>query len=284
MTAGPPRRRRRGVLPGFRLTLGFTVLYLTLIVVIPLAGLLAKAGTVPLGAMLALLGNPRTLAAFRVSFGIALLATLANLPIGLLLAWSLTRYRFPGRRLLDALIDLPFALPTAVAGIALTTLYVDQGWIGAVLARLGIVVAFTPAGIGVALAFVGLPFVVRSIQPVLSELDRDAEEAALILGARPWQIFRRVILPPLVPAALTGAALAFARAVGEYGSVIFIAGNRPAVSEIVPLLIVSRLEQYDYPGAALLGAAMLLLSLVLLLLINAAQRWTVAGQAASRAS
>lgn len=276
-------RRRRSVLPGFGLTLGFTSLYLALIVVIPLAGLLAQAGRVPWAAIGATLANPRALAAFRVSFGISFLAALANLPVGLLLAWALTRYPFPARRLVDALIDLPFALPTAVAGIALTALYVDDGWIGAVLAHFGIAVAFTPSGIAVALAFVGLPFVVRSIQPVLADLDRDAEEAALTLGARPGQIFWRVILPQLVPAALTGAALAFARGVGEYGSVIFIAGNRPAISEIVPLLIVSKLEQYDYPGAALLATAMLALSLVMLLLINLAQRWTAAGDPVTHA-
>ena len=283
VSAVPPNRRRRSVLPGFGLTLGFTSLYLALIVVIPLVGLLLKAGHVPWADIAATLANPRALAAFRVSFGIAFLAALANLPVGLLLAWALTRYRFPARRLVDALIDLPFALPTAVAGIALTALYVDDGWIGAILAHFGIAVAFTPSGIAVALAFVGLPFVVRSIQPVLADLDRDAEEAALTLGARPGQIFWRVILPQLVPAALTGAALAFARGVGEYGSVIFIAGNRPAISEIVPLLIVSKLEQYDYPGAALLGTAMLVLSLVMLLLINLAQRWTAAADPVTHA-
>jgi sulfate transport system permease protein len=275
--------RRRSVLPGFGVTLAFTSLYLTLIVAIPLAGLIVKTAALPWGDIVATLANPRAIAAFKVSFGIAFLAALANMPVGLLLAWSLTRYRFPGRRMVDALIDLPFALPTAVAGIALTTLYVDDGWIGSVLAWFGVTVAFNPAGIGVALAFVGLPFVVRSIQPVLNDLDREAEEAALTLGARPLQIFWRVMLPPLVPAALTGAALAFARGVGEYGSVIFIAGNRPAVSEIVPLLIVSKLEQFDYPGAALLGTAMLVLSLILLLLINLAHRWTVAGQAGTHA-
>ena len=281
--SGAPPRRRRSVLPGFGLTLGFTCLYLAVIVVIPLAGLVAKAGTLSWAGAVATLANPRALSAFRVSFGMALLASLANLPIGLLLAWVLTRYKFAGRRIVDALIDLPFALPTAVAGIALTTLYVEQGWIGRVLAPLGIDVAFTPAGIGVALAFVGLPFVVRTIQSVLTDLDRDAEEAALTLGAGPLQIFLRVILPPLVPAALTGVALAFARGVGEYGSVIFIAGNRPAVSEIVPLLIVSKLEQFDYPGAALLGTAMLVLSLIMLLAIDALQRWTAAGREAAHA-
>jgi sulfate transport system permease protein len=261
----------RSTLPGFRLTLGVTITALGLIVVAPLAGLLAKAALVPWARALTLLSDPRTVAAFRISFGLSALAALVNLPIGLLLAWTLTRIRFPGRHLVDALIDLPFALPTAVAGIALATLYVDSGWIGGLLARAGIDVAFTPAGIFVALSFTGLPFVVRSLQPVLRALPHETEEAALTLGASGWQTLRRVILPPLLPAALTGAALAFARGVGEYGSVIFIAGNRPAVSEIVPLLIVSRLEQFDYPGAALLGTAMLALALALLLGLGAIQ-------------
>jgi sulfate transport system permease protein len=260
---------QRHALPGFRLTLGITVLYLGLIVVLPLAGLVTKAATTPWHAAWALLANPRTLSAFRISFGLSALAAMVNLPIGLLLAWMLTRYSFPGRRLLDALIDLPFALPTAVAGIALTTLYLDNGWIGSILAGFGLRIAFTPWGIAVALSFIGLPFVVRSIQPVLADLPRDCEEVALTLGARPWALFCRVILPPLWPAALTGLGLAFARAVGEYGSVIFIAGNRPMVSEIVPLLIVGQLEQYDYPGAALLGTVMLVLSLAMLLAIGA---------------
>lgn len=268
-------------MPGFRLTLGITLAVVVIVVVLPLLGLLVKAGTTPWANAVAILTNPRTLAAFRVSFGIAALAALANVPLGLLLAWVLTRFRFPGRHVIDALVDLPMALPTAVAGIALTTLYVEQGWIGSVLARLGIVVAFTPSGIFVALAFVGLPFLVRSLQPVLADLPREAEEAALTLGASPFQIFHRVILPPLLPACLTGMALAFARGVGEYGSVIFIAGNRPAISEIVPLLIVSKLEQFDYPGAALLGTVMLVLSLLLLLAIAALQRRTAAGRALS---
>jgi sulfate transport system permease protein len=264
--------RRTHALPGFGLTLGFTLFYVGLIVVLPLLGLVAKAATLPWHSVATILGSPRTLAAFRVSFGTAAIACAVNLPLGLLLAWTLTRYRFPGRAVLDALIDLPFALPTAVAGIALTTLTVEDGWIGGLLAPLGITIAFTPAGIAVALVFVGLPFVVRSIQPVMAALARESEEVAMTLGASPWQIFRRVILPPLVPAALTGMGLAFARAVGEYGSVIFIAGNRPMVSEIVPLLIVAKLEQFDMPGAAMLGAAMLLLSLVLLLALGALQR------------
>jgi len=265
-------------LPGLRLTLTCTLVYLGLLVVLPLAGLVTKAATLDWPAVLATLGNFRTLAAFRVSFGAAAAAALIDMPLGLLLAWTLTRYRFPGQRLLDALIDLPFALPTAVAGIALATLYVPDGWIGRLLAPFGIELAFSPGGIVVALTFVGLPFIVRTVQPVLAALDREAEEAALTLGAGPFAILRRVIAPPLIPAVLTGVALAFARGVGEYGSVIFIAGNRPAISEIVPLLIIVKLEQFDYPGAALLGAAMLLASLLLLLAINVLQRWTVAGQ------
>ena len=269
---------RHPALPGFRLSLslGLTVLWLVLLVLLPLAGLVVKAASLSPAQILAALATPRALAAFRVSFGTAALAALFDLPLGLLLAWSLTRYRFPGRRLLDALIDLPFALPTAVAGIALTTLYVDDGWLGALLAPFGLSLAFTPSGIVVALAFVGLPYIVRSVQPVLADLPRDAEEAALTLGAGPFAILRRVILPPLLPALLTGLALAFARGVGEYGSVIFIAGNRPAISEIVPLLIVIKLEQFDYPGAALLGSTMLAASLLLLLAINRLQRWTAA--------
>jgi sulfate transport system permease protein len=273
MAARPnARRRHRSVLPGLRLTLAVTLIYLAVIVLVPLAGLLAKAATFDWAQIAATLFNRRSLAAFRVSFGSAAAAAICDAPIGLLLAWTLTRYRFPGRRVLDALIDLPFALPTAVAGIALTSLYVDDGWIGGPLASIGIHVAYTPAGIFVALTFVGLPFVVRTLQPVLADLEREAEEAAMTLGATPWQIFGRVMLPPLLPALLTGVAMAFARGVGEYGSVIFIAGNRPAISEIVPLLIVSRLEQFDYPGAAVLGCAMLALSLLLLLGINALQR------------
>jgi sulfate transport system permease protein len=277
VTPTTPRKRR--VLPGFGLSLGVTLTYFGLIVLLPVTGLLAKAATVSPELAWRLFTDPRTLAAFRVSFVASGLAALISVPIGVLLAWVLERYRFPGRRLLDAAVDLPFALPTAVAGIALTTLYVPDGWLGAPLAMLGINVAYTPLGIGVALLFVGLPFVVRTVQPVLAGLDPAAGEAALILGASPWQIVSRVILPPLVPAITTGAALAFARAVGEYGSVIFIAGNRPMVSEIVPLLIVTRLEQYDNPGAALLGAAMLVISLLLLLLIDRMRREVVARHA-----
>ncbi len=268
-------RRSYGVLPGFGLSLGYTGAFLGLIVLLPLAGLLAKAAMVEPGRAWALFTDPRTLSAFRVSFGTSAAAALLSVPLGVLLAWVLERYHFPGRRVLDAAIDLPFALPTAVAGIALTTLYVPDGWMGRLLAPLGLEVAFTPLGIGVALLFVALPFVVRAVQPVLAGLDRAADEAAMVLGASPWQAFRLVILPPLLPAVATGAALAFARAVGEYGSVIFIAGNRPMVSEIVPLLIVAKLDAFDLPGAALLGTAMLTLSFVLLLGIN----WLRVGRA-----
>lgn len=259
---------RRHALPGFGLSLGFTSAYVGLLVLLPLAGLLAKAAGADFGRAWALFANPRTLGAFRVSLLASAAAALLSVPIGVLMAWVLERYRFPGRGLLNAALDLPFALPTAVAGIALTALYVPEGWLGRVFAAFGITVAYTPLGIGVALLFVGLPFVVRTVQPVLAGLDRRAEEAALILGASPPQLFRRVVLPQLAPAITTGAALAFARGVGEYGSVIFIAGNRPMVSEIVPLLILTRLEQFDYPGAALLGTAMLAISFLLLLLID----------------
>ena len=271
--------RRRSALPGFGLSLGFTGIFLGLIVLLPLAGLLAQAGQAPPARAWAVLTDPRTIAAFRLSLVTAASAALVCIPLGVLLAWVLDRYPIPGRRVLDAAIDLPFALPTAVAGITLTTLYVPDGWIGQILAPLGITIAYTPLGIGLALVFVGLPFVVRTVQPVLAGLDRAAEDASLILGASPWQIMRRVILPPLAPAIATGAAAAFARAVGEYGSVIFIAGNRPGVSEIVPLLIVIKLEQFDYPGAALLGTAMLLLSFILLLAIDRLRRWGGLGHA-----
>lgn len=258
----------RATLPGFRLTLWITCGYLFLLVLFPLGGLAVRAVQVDPARALAILSDPRALAAFRVSFGCAVTAALINVPLGFLLAWTLTRYRFPGRRLLDVLIDLPFALPTAVAGIALATLYVDDGWVGALLAPLGIHLAFNVGGIVVALVFIGVPFTVRSIQPVLAGLDPEAEEAARTLGARPLSLLVRVILPPVLPAIFTGLALSFARGIGEYGSVIFIAGNRPTVSEIVPLLIVTKLEQFDYPGAALLGTVMLAASLVMLLLIN----------------
>lgn len=259
-------------MPGVRLALAFTLFWLAAIVVVPVGGLLAQASAVPPERALAILLAPRTLAAFRLSFGSAVLAAAIDVPLGLLLAWSLTRYRFPGRALLEAMVDLPFALPTSVAGIALAALYADDGWIGAWLARLGWHPAFSPAGVVIALAFVGLPFLVRTVQPVLADIARAEEEAALTLGAPPCAILRRVVLPPLLPAIGTGFALALARGVGEYGSVIFIAGNRPGWSEIVPLLIVVKLEQFDMAAAALLGAAMLGLSFVLLLAIHLLQR------------
>jgi sulfate transport system permease protein len=265
---------RHRILPGFGISLGYALTYLGLIVLLPLAALVWKASGIGIGGLIRLLAAPRTLAALRLSFGSALLAALINAVIGLLVAWVLVRYRFPGRRLFDALVDLPFALPTAVAGIALTALYAPNGWLGSWLASWGIKVAYTPLGVLVAMVFVGFPFVVRTLQPVLESLDRDVEEAAESLGARRWQTFLRVILPMLAPALLTGFALALARAVGEYGSVIFIAGNIPMHSEIAPLLIVQKLEQFDYAGAAALSMAMLIFSFVLLVVITCLQRWS----------
>jgi sulfate transport system permease protein len=263
---------RRRVLPGFGLSLGFTLTYLGLIVLLPLAALAWKATGTGVAGLLHLLAAPRTLAALRLSFGAAIVAALVGVAFGLLVAWVLVRYRFPGRRLLDALVDLPFALPTAVAGIALTALYAPNGWLGHALAAHGIRVAYTWLGILVAMVFEGFPFVVRTLQPVLAELDRDMEEAAASLGARRWQVFARVILPILTPALLTGFALALVRGVGEYGSVIFIAGNIPLRSEIAPLLIVQKLEQFDYAGAAALGVVMLGFALVLLVALSLLQR------------
>ena len=265
---------RPSILPGFGLTLGFTLTYLSLIVLIPLAVLFLNAAGVGGTKVWSELASARALAAFRVTFGIAFLAALINSVFGLVIAWVLVRYPFPGRQLVDSLIDLPFALPTAVAGITLATLYAGNGWMGQVLAPIGLKVAFTPLGILVALIFVSLPFVVRTVEPVLRNLDREVEEGAALLGANRWQIIRHVILPPLLPATLTGFTLAFARALGEYGSVIFIAGNVPRVSEILPLLIVIKLEQFDYAGATVLAAMMLTVSFVLLLAINVLQTWT----------
>lgn len=262
----------RRVLPGFGLSLGYALAYLGLIVLLPLAALAWKATGIGAVGLLHLLAAPRTQAALQLSFGAAFIAALANVAFGLLVAWVLVRYRFPGRRLLDALVDLPFALPTAVAGIALTALYAPNGWLGQVLFEHGIKVAYTPLGIGLAMMFVGFPFVVRTVQPVLASLDREMEEAAESLGARRWQAFGRVILPMLTPALLTGFALALARAVGEYGSVIFIAGNIPMRSEIAPLLIVQKLEAFDYAGAAALGVVMLGFSLMLLIALSLLQR------------
>ncbi|MDD3434092.1 MAG: sulfate ABC transporter permease subunit CysT [Tepidiphilus sp.] len=262
-----------GVLPGFRLTLGYTILYLSLIVLLPVAAVFGKTLELGWGEFVDVVSNPRVLAAYRLSFGAALAAAAIDAVFGLLLAWVLVRYSFPGKRLVDALIDLPFALPTAVAGIALTALYAPNGWLGGWLAALGLKVAFTPLGILVALVFIGIPFVVRTVQPVLEEFEPEFEEAAASLGASRWQVFRHVILPHVLPAVVTGFALAFARAVGEYGSVIFIAGNLPFVSEIVPLLIIGQLEQYDEAGATAIATVMLVISFTLLLVINALQAW-----------
>jgi sulfate transport system permease protein len=263
--------RRRHVVPGFRLALGFTLFYLSLIVLIPLAALIVKAAGVGLSDFWAIATAPRVAAALRVSFLTSLLAAAFNLPIGVLIAWVLTRYRFPARRVLDALVDLPFALPTAVAGIALSALYAPNGWIGALFAPYGIKIAYTPLGIWIALVFIGLPFVVRSIQPVLAEIDTEFEEASATLGASRWRTFRQVILPTLLPAILTGFALALARGIGEYGSVIFIAGNIPFVSEIAPLLIVTKLSEFDYAGATVIAVVMLAISFLLLAAINLLQ-------------
>ena len=272
-TIAARRFRDHSIIPGFGLTFGITLTYLGLIVIIPLAVMFAQASTAGWAKIWAELSSPRTLSAFRVSFGCALLAALINAVFGSLVAWVLVRYDFPGRRFVDALIDLPFALPTAVAGIALTALYVENGWIGGLLAPFGVKVAFTPLGILVALVFVGLPFVVRTVEPVLRESGKDLEEAAALLGARRWRILTRVVLPPLLPAVMTGFTLAFARAIGEYGSVIFIAGNMPGWSEILPLLIVVKLEQFDYAGATLLASMMLIASFILLFSINLLQAW-----------
>jgi sulfate/thiosulfate transport system permease protein len=263
-----PPRRERGVLPGFGLAMGFTLAYLGLIVFIPLAALLLKAATVSGAQLWHTVTAPRTLAAYKLSFLTALAAALINGFFGLLLAWVLERYDFPGKRIIDGLVDLPFALPTAVAGIALTTVYATNGWLGGHLAALGVKVAYTPVGIIVALTFVGLPFVVRTVQPVLRELPIALEEAAASMGAGRLQTFRRIILPELLPAAVTGFTLAFARGLGEYGSVIFIAGNLPMKSEITPLLIMIKLEEYDYAGATAIALAFLLFSFIILLAIN----------------
>ncbi len=268
-----PTRQTR-VLPGFGLSLGYTLVYLSLIVLIPLAAVFLKTATLEWSQFWSIVSAPRVVASYKLSFGASLLAAAINAVFGLMLAWALVRYSFPGKKLIDALVDLPFALPTAVAGIALTALYAGNGWLGSVLEALGIKVAFTPLGILVALVFIGVPFVVRTVQPILEDLETELEEAAASLGARRWQTFTKVILPILTPALLTGFALAFARAVGEYGSVIFIAGNIPMVSEITPLMIISKLEQYDYVGATAIATVMLVFSFVLLLVINSLQAWS----------
>ncbi|WP_068635905.1 sulfate ABC transporter permease subunit CysT [Thauera butanivorans] len=262
------------VLPGFNLTLGYTLGYLSLIVLIPLAAVFLKTAELSFGEFWNVVTAPRVVASYKLSFGMSLLAAAINAVFGLMLAWALVRYTFPGKKLIDALVDLPFALPTAVAGISLTALYAKNGWLGQYLDVLGIQVAFKPLGVLVALVFIGLPFVVRTVQPILEDLDTELEEAATSLGARRWQTFRHVILPILLPALMTGFALAFARAVGEYGSVIFIAGNIPMVSEITPLMIITKLEQYDYTGATAIATVMLILSFILLLVINGLQAWT----------
>jgi sulfate transport system permease protein len=268
------RWKQPSVIPGFGLTIGFTLAYLTLIILIPLAALLWRSASLGLDDFLRIATSGRTLNALKISFGTALAAAIVNVIFGTIVAWVLVRYRFPGRRIVDAMVDLPFALPTAVAGIALTTLYAPKGWLGAPLGELGIKVAYTPLGITVALIFVGLPFIVRTVQPVMEEIDREVEEAAATLGANRWQTISRVLLPGLAPAVVTGFALAFARGVGEYGSVIFIAGNLPNVSEITPLLIVIRLEEYDYAAATGIAAIMLAISFLMLLLINMLQSWS----------
>ena len=264
----------RGVLPGFGPTLGYTVFYLSLIVLIPLTALVFKTMSLSWHAFLTEVTSSRVLASYRLTFGTALLAALVNALFGVLVAWVLVRYRFPGKKAIDALVDLPFALPTAVAGITLATVYSGNGWIGRYLEPLGIKVAYTPLGILVAMTFIGLPFVVRTVQPVLEELEAEVEEAAVCLDASRWQTFRRVLFPTILPALLTGFALAFARAVGEYGSIIFIAGNMPMVSEITPLLIITKLEQYDYAGATAVASVMLGASFLLLLTINLLQWWS----------
>ena len=265
--------KRPSVLPGFGLTLGFTLTYLSLIVLIPLAGLVLRPVELGWSGFWATVSAPRVLAALRLSFGASMIAAAINAVFGLIVAWVLVRYRLPAKLVIDALVDLPFALPTAVAGIALTAVYAANGWIGRIIEPIGIKVAFTPLGVIVALTFIGLPFVVRTVQPVLEDLEPELEEAAATLGANRWQTFRRVIFPAVWPALLTGFTLAVARAVGEYGSVIFIAGNVPMVSEITPLLIITKLEQYDYAGATAIAVVMLVISFALLLLINLLQWW-----------
>jgi sulfate/thiosulfate transport system permease protein len=269
----PSRGGSKKVLPGFNLTLGYTLLYLSLIVLIPLSALVFKTFTLSWEHFWAAISSPRVLASYRLTFGASLIAALINVVFGLLVAWVLVRYTFPGKKIVDALVDLPFALPTAVAGISLTALLADNGWIGQHLAPLGIQLAFNPNGVVIALIFIGLPFVVRTVQPVLEDTEKELEEAAMCLGATRWQTFAKVIFPSIAPALLTGFAMAFARAIGEYGSVIFIAGNVPMVSEITPLVIIGKLEQYDYAGATAVAVVMLVMSFVLLLVINALQGW-----------
>jgi len=265
--------KHKNVLPGFNLSLGYTIFYLSLIVLIPLSAAFIKTTELSLHEFWAVVTAPRVLASYKLTFGASLIAALINGVFGLLTAWVLVRYRFPGKKIIDALVDLPFALPTAVAGIALTAVYSTNGWIGAWLEPHGIKVAFTPLGVVVALTFIGLPFVVRTVQPVLEDLEAETEEAAASLGANRWQTFSKIIFPAIWPALLTGFALSFARAIGEYGSVIFIAGNMPMVSEITPVIIITKLEQYDYAGATAVAVVILVISFLLLFSINGLQWW-----------
>ena len=267
-------KHHNNVLPGFGPTLGFTVFYLSVVVLIPLSALVFKTAGLTWGEFVEVVTAPRVLASYKVTFGSAVIAALINSVFGVLVAWVLVRYRFPGRRIVDALVDLPFALPTAVAGITLATIYSPNGWVGQFLEPLGIKVAFTPVGITLAMTFIGLPFVVRTVQPVIEEVEVELEEAAVCLGATRWQTLQRVVFPMLLPSILTGFALSFARAVGEYGSIIFIAGNMPMVSEITPLLIITKLEQFDYQGATAIACVMLLASFLMLLVINLLQKWS----------
>ncbi|MDT7523889.1 sulfate ABC transporter permease subunit CysT [Rhodoferax sp. TBRC 17198] len=267
------KRAPKRVLPGFRLTLGYTLFYLALIVLLPLSALIFKTFTLTLDQFWAAVASPRVVASYQLTFGASFIAALVNAVFGLLIAWVLVRYQFPGKKIIDALVDLPFALPTAVAGISLTALLAGNGWIGSLLEPHGIQLAFNRNGVVIALIFIGLPFVVRTVQPVLEDAEKELEEAATCLGATRWQTFRHVIFPTIAPALLTGFAMAFARGVGEYGSVIFIAGNMPMISEITPLIIISKLEQYDYAGATAVATVMLLASFVMLMVINSLQAW-----------
>lgn len=271
---GRKAKRPRSIIPGFGLTMGFTLAWLSLIVLIPLSLIFLRSAGMGWEAFAQVAFSPRAIAAYRISFGTALAAALVNGVFGLIIAWVFTRYTFSGKRVFDALIDLPFALPTAVAGIALTAIYANNGWLGQYLEPLGITAAYNPVGITIALIFIGLPFIVRSVEPVLADLNVEVEEAALSLGAQPWQVFARVVFPAIMPALLTGFALALARGVGEYGSVIFIAGNMPFESEIAPLLIVTQLEQYNYDGATAIALVMLAISFAMLLFINVVQAWS----------
>ena len=269
-----PRLREPSVIPGFGLALGFTIAALSLIVLIPLSALVLRAASIGPTGFWAIASDPRTVAALRLSFGAALIAAAINTVFGLLLSWVLVRYRFPGRRFIDAAVDLPFALPTAVAGIAMAAVYAPNGWIGSIADKLGFKIAFTPVGVVLALVFIGLPFVVRTVQPVLEEVEREIEEVSALLGASRLRTVFKVVLPQIYPALLTGATLAFARGIGEYGSVIFIAGNIPMVSEIAPLLIVIKLEEFDYQGATVIALLMLIISFALLMIINLFQAWS----------